>query len=773
MRNMCQPLVLMIALFCNVRVHAQCCDYQLVMHDAYGDGWNGGTLEVIINGALTGTFAAIGQATDQPFTICDGDQLRLVYHAADYENENTYQLYGPAGNVIFADGPTPAIDTVFTGTGNCEAIPVPGSVPCAALPIDTVDCVLADNSGALGTGIDPGCANYLGGDLWFAMPVPPSGNVSVSTSDAGGLTDTGIALWTGTSCIDLTLRGCDDDGGDGYYSQVAAYELPVGETLYIQVFGYGGCTGAFQLCVADLGTVTLESSELPIVMINTQGQDIPYGTKINAVMEIKYNGPGNLTYVTDPANEYGGYIGIGIRGATSAGYPQHPYAIETRTYLGANNDVSILGMPAENDWVLLSNYNDRSLVRNELAYHLAREMGQYAPRTHLCEVLIDSVYKGIYVFGEKIKRDAGRVNIAKLTGTENSGDDVTGGYILSQNLWDPGNSFQSNFSPIDHPGFDVHFVYEYPAIDTITSPQQNYIATYVDSLETALYGADFADPANGYRKYLDVPSFINYFLVNELSRNNDGFKKSVYFHKDKYSNGGKLMAGPIWDFDWAWKNIWGCSIFEATDGSGWAHEINDCPTDNYSCGWYMRLLQDSTFANELRCDYEAYRTNALDTATIFAYIDSIGDRVVNAQARHFQKWPILGVSGPAPEVLAVASTYAAELDTLKSWIAHRLDWLDDHIPGVCINAAVQENVRSNTLTCFPNPSNGRFHFHGRIDGDGPLLLTIHDLAWRELDRVPLPSGQVDLDFALVGSGTYFYTVESHGRVVQRGELIVL
>ena len=85
--------------------------------------------------------------------------------------------------------------------------------------------------------------------------------------------------------------------------------------------------------------------------------------------------------------------------------------------------------------------------------------------------------------------------------------------------------------------------------------------------------------------------------MNEVSRNNDGFKKSVFFHKDKNSNGGKLKAGPVWDFDWAWKNIASCSIFEATDGSGWAHLINDCFTDNYSCGWYVRLLQDSTFNN--------------------------------------------------------------------------------------------------------------------------------------------------------------------------------
>ncbi|MBK9760610.1 MAG: CotH kinase family protein [Flavobacteriales bacterium] len=752
---------------------AQCCDYLLVMHDSYGDDWNGGLLQVNRNGSLIGIFSAIGAGNDTVFTVCNGDQLELVYSAGDYENENTYQLFDPAGNVVFADGPTPNTGIVFTGVGDCDAVAAPGSVPCAAIPIDTVDCLLVDNTTAIGTGIDPGCANYQGSDLWYVMPVPPSGNVSVGTYDAGGLNDTGVALWTGTNCIDLTQRGCDDDGGDVYFSLALAYELPVGEMLYIQVFGYGGGTGAFELCVTDLGTVTLESSELPIVMINTLGQEIVDEPKIDALMEIKYNGPGNLTYVTDPANVYNGVVGIEIRGASSAGYPQRPYGFETRDSLGANLDVSLLGMPAEHDWVLLSNYNDRSLIKNQLAFKVSEGMGQYAPRTHLCEVLVDSVYKGIYVFGEKIKRDAGRVDIAKLTADENSGDDLTGGYIFMQAYWDNNNSFLSNYHPIDHPEFDVYFVYHTPSPDSITDPQRDYIAAFVDSVETALYSTAFADPAIGYRKYMDVKSFIDYFLVNEVSRSNDGFKKSVYFHKDKNSNGGKLKAGPVWDFDWAWKNIASCSIFSATDGSGWAHQINDCFTDNYSCGWYLRLLQDSSFNDELRCSYEEYRTTVLDTAFLFNYIDSIGDRVQNAQARHFQKWPLLGVGGEAPDVGPVATTYAAELDSLKAWITLRLAWLDANIPGTCINTSVEASNAVSTLSCYPNPSSGVFHFQGSIASNGSHVMSIHDLAWRELDRFPLSSGQQNFDYMINGSGTYFFSVQDRsGRTLQLGKLIV-
>jgi CotH kinase protein len=752
-------------------VNAQCCDHVLVMQDTYGDGWNGGTLQISINGTLIGTFAATGFGSTETFNLCTGDAIELLYTPQDWENENSYTLFNPWGMPLFSDGPTPTPGAVFTDVGDCGAVPAPGAAPCTALPIDTADCLIVDNTGAAGTGMNPGCANYQGGDLWYTMPVPQSGNVSVSTFSTGGLNDTGVALWTGIDCFTLVNRACDDDSGTDYFSIASAYELTPGETLFVQVFGYGGAAGTFQLCVADLGSITLETSELPIVLINTTGQPIPLDGKVGARMEIKYNGAGSITSVNDPSNVYSGAIGIGIRGATSSGYPQKPYVLETRDSLGANLDAPILGMPEENDWALLSNFNDRSLVRNELAFHLARSMGQYAPRTHLCEVLLDSAYRGIYVFAEKIKRDGGRVDIAKLTGAENTGDGVTGGYILQQNLWSPDNSFQSNFSPIDHPGFDVHFLYEYPGPDTISDPQQDYIAAFVDSLETALYGTDFTDPQIGYRRYLDVPSFINYFLVNEVARNADGFKKSVFFHKDKNSNGGSLKAGPVWDFDWAWKNIWGCSTSDNTDGSGWTHLVNDCNTDNYSTGWYIRLLQDSAFANELRCTYDNYRQTALSEASISAYIDSVGQRVQNAQARHFQKWPLLGQSGPAPEVLACATTYAAELDTLKAWITERLAWLDVNLPGTCTNVGIAENAE-HLLSCFPNPTTGQVRMQGWSELVSDARIIVQDVAGRVVESVAVRVNATHLDLALPGSGTYLITLRSGEQLMRKGRVVV-
>ncbi|MGB4849468.1 MAG: CotH kinase family protein [Saprospiraceae bacterium] len=741
------------------------------MHDMYGDGWNGGFLEIFKNGESLGHFSATGFASVATISMCENDSLRFEYTQADYENENSYELYSPGWKLILEDGPNPLPGTVFNIAGHCDTIDVQGNHPCTAIPIDTTQCALADNTLSGASGINPYCAEYHDGDMWFIMHSPPSGNVSIAT-DSGSINDTGLAVWRGADCTSLQELGCDDDAGVDSYSFITLYNLAPNQDLYIQVWGYGGARGSFRLCVKDLGVVTLDSSELPIVSINSLGHNIVNDTKVDALMQIRYNGPGTITHVSDTANVYDGNIGIEIRGASSSGYPQTPYGLETRTVDGADNNISLLGMPEESDWVLLSNFNDRSLIRNTLSSKLFEDMGEYAPRMRLCEVLLDSMYKGIYVFGEKIKRDKNRVNIAKLDTSDTSGDNLTGGYILQQNYWNPSTSFQSNYSPIDHPGFDVHFVYEYPKPDVIKDEQKIYIASYVDSLETALYSSDFTDPDIGYRKYLDEKSFINYFLLNELARNNDGFKKSVFFYKDRNSNGGKLKAGPIWDFDWAWKNMYGCDIFSALDGSGWAHHINDCPTDNYSCGWYIRLFEDTTFLNNLKCTYQEYRKTIFDTTYIFNYIDSMGVSVQNAEKRHFKKWPILGISGPAPEVGAVATTYPAELDTLKSWITKRINWLDANMPGLCTTTTVLNPSQSREwLKYSPNPTNGIVHFEGNLKNELPAKFIIYDATGRMITRQMLTSPNVSFDYELTDQGLYFFIISNSTGASQHGKMI--
>ena len=151
-------------------------------------------------------------------------------------------------------------------------------------------------------------------------------------------------------------------------------------------------------------------------------------------------------------------------------------------------------MPAENDWILLANYNDKTFMRNSLAYELSRKMGHYAARTRLVEVIIENYYKnyeGIYLLMEKIKQDKGRVNIAKLTNLDISGDDVTGGYIFKIDYFNQSNSWQSNYRPIDHSEKPVYYVFHDPDVNELFWLQEEYLKTAVNSFESVLYGSNF------------------------------------------------------------------------------------------------------------------------------------------------------------------------------------------------------------------------------------------------------------------------------------------
>ncbi|MFK7757629.1 MAG: CotH kinase family protein, partial [Flavobacteriales bacterium] len=407
-------LILFICLAFPYILAAQCCDYVLIMEDSYGDGWNGAELEVSINGEVVGTYAAEDTGSNALITTCNGDEISLSYSSGDYENENTYVLLASAGVVIFSDGPEPIVGESGPLITDCELEAAPGTTPCSALQLAADDCITADNSAVLGTGFTPNCSEYQGGDIWYSIVVPESGNLVFQTFEDGGINDTGIQLWYGEDCLILEDGPCDDDGGTGYLSFLTASNLVAGETIYVQLWGYGGAAGSFELCVTDPGVIELEESRLPIFIIDTNGEDIPDEPKVDASLQIIYNGPDEINYITDDPTNYNGNIGIEIRGATSAGYPQTPYSFETRDELGENNNVSLVDMPAENDWVLLSNYNDKVLMRNLLASHLSERMGEYAPRVRLCEVIMNGDYQGIYAFGEKIKVDEGRVDIATL-----------------------------------------------------------------------------------------------------------------------------------------------------------------------------------------------------------------------------------------------------------------------------------------------------------------------------------------------------------------------
>ena len=509
--------------------------------------------------------------------------------------------------------------------------------------------------------------------------------------------------------------------------------------------------------------VVFSESRLPIVLINTNNVSIPDEPKIDATMGIIFNGFGNVNHMTDPVNHYSGNIGIEMRGAYSQSLPQKPYAIETRDALNAELDTAILGMPSEHDWILLANYNDKVFMRNKLPYDLFEDMGHYSARSQYCEVVINGNYSGIYLFMEKPKRDKNRISISKLDTNENTGIDLTGGYIIKNDYWDGSNSWLSSFHPIDHPTFDVHLVYEYPQPDVITVQQKTYLQSFIYDFENTLYGANYADTINGYRKYLSITSWLDYLILNELARNNDGFKKSSIFHKDRDKTTGmsKLKAGPVWDFDWAWKNINECSIFSATDGSGWAHHINDCNPDVNSPGWYVRLMQDTLFQNDFRCRWEYLRGTILNDANLSNYIDSVALYLDSAQMRHFEKWGNLGVNTGTPEMEQDPATYAGQITKFKDWLDLRIAWLDANIPGNANGcdgtfATILENDLMEVLI-FPNPASNYLY----IESDKIIdEITLMEINGKEIFSNKYQAGIVQLDITEIPSGIYFCSILS-------------
>jgi hypothetical protein len=476
---------------------------------------------------------------------------------------------------------------------------------------------------------------------------------------------------------------------------------------------------------------------------------------------------GVLNHETDAPNAYNGNIGIELRGNYSASLPQVPYAFELRDTAQNQRDTALLGMPKEHDWCLLATYNDKVFMRNSLAYQLSSAMNHAAPRTRYCELLLNGQYMGIFVLSETIKRGKNRIDIAKNDTTNNTSQGLTGGYIFKNDLYN-NNGWLSNFHPIDVPNYDVHLIYTYPKATTITVPQKNYIADFINNYETVLYSNNFRDPVNGYRKFIDTRSFIDYFIIQELSRNNDGFKKSSYFHKNRDTIDGKLKAGPVWDFDWAWKNINECSQFSATDGSGWSYKVNECGPDAPSNAWNVRLLQDTTYANELHCRWQEVRQNLLDTVFLNHYIDSTSAYLYDAQLRHYLRWQHMGQNTGAPEVTNQPATFTGCITQFKDWIATRITWLDANMPGrPCALVATNKPLLPSEIQVFPNPANDKITIKLAENMLRNVELSLYDITGKLVFYTASPSNEyLTVNVASLPNGCYNLTVKTPENVVK-------
>jgi len=474
--------------------------------------------------------------------------------------------------------------------------------------------------------------------------------------------------------------------------------------------------------------VSFSSSNLPIVIINTNNQTIS-DSKILIGMGIIENGSARNN-ITDTWNNYNNHAMIHIRGSSSRNFEKKSFSIETTDASGAQINGSVLGMPSEHDWDLVPGYQDKSLLRIPLTYDLFRKMGHYSSRYKMVELVLNNEYHGVYVFAEKLKRDSNRIDVSKLDVTDNISPDITGGYIFEIDRSDaagwysflPGNSTNS-----------AHFYYQYvyPKDTDITSAQKNYIQGFMNDFETMMNSGSYADPVNGYPKYIDTQSFIDFFIINELSKNVDAYRLSTYLYKDRITKGGKLHIGPVWDYDLAWHN---CNYGDSYNVAGWEYLVGD--TVNPPPTWWGRFLADSNFVNALNCRWQELRQGILSNNSLYAYIDSSTNVLNEAQQRNFIEWPILGAYiYPNPQN-QLNATYQTEITDLKNWINNRTAWLDANMPGVCRTLGVKENKSGgNILQTYPNPFTDDFTIVFSINENATVKLDVLNIQGEEFTSI--------------------------------------
>ncbi|MFH1194446.1 MAG: CotH kinase family protein [bacterium] len=415
------------------------------------------------------------------------------------------------------------------------------------------------------------------------------------------------------------------------------------------------------------------STNLPIIVINTNGKPIPNEPKLDATMGIIDNGPGIINNITDPFNGYNGKIGIEIRGQSTQQFPKKQYGIETRDDAGSDLAVSLLGLPSESDWVLNANYLDKTFMRNVLAYKLYNDFGRYATRTRFCEVVLNGEYIGLYILQEKIKRDNNRVDISRLDPEDISGDDLTGGYIFRiDKVRNADVYWSSPFAPYEGTNSKINYQYYYPDPDEITTEQKNYIREYVTAFETTMNSPTYNDPFANYLDYIDIDSFVDMYVFNEFTKVTDAYRISTYFYKDR---GGKLVAGPPWDFDIAF----GIANYDnGFDPAGWQVFVKN-GTSCENPFWSGKLFNDSIFKNKFVKRWHEVKNTVFSADTIDKFIDETLQGIDEALTRNFNKWKILGLYVWPNRY--IFKTHAEEINYLKNWIKERTDWMNAELPA--------------------------------------------------------------------------------------------
>jgi len=672
----------------------------------------------------------------------------LVFYAeeaaVDFYGLNTAISYGPYKGGLSGSGERIALKKV--GGSIIDEVTYDDNSPWPTEPdgngpsLELINPALDNSAGtSWGTGqpYTPGAAN----NPIIFVPQPHFSCTSGIFTESFSLTLTKTST---TATIYYTLDGSEPTTSSPAYS----VPIPISGSILVKAAvnepGVGWSqtiAEGYSLINSDLQNFT---SNLPIVIIDTFGAAIsrPEYTLVQATF-IDVDPNTGRAAVTGPA-DHTGMDGIRIRGNSSPYMPKKTYKFETWNNSFQDKDVSLLGLPAESDWALYGPFWDKSLLSNVLAYQWSNEIDRYAPRTRLVEVFLNldggdvrmdnlaSVptysgteiiysrtypygpdfaypgdYVGVYVLMEKLTRDKNRVDIQKLQPYENETPEITGGYLIQHEVRaaeDPAMAFSCNMG---------YWYYEEPGYEEITGPQKSWLAANLNAYKAARDGASFADPNIGYRQYIDVGSFIDHFWLQEMVRNVDAYIVSAFMFKDRL---GKWNMGPVWDFDAAFGYM---NFMGAENPIGWDYSTRggDPVADGFG-----RFRQDPEYELAMWDRWFSLRENVFSNSHILDDIDYYVSYLHEAQARNYQRWPIMGIMIKLEGLgnIYAYPTYQEEVDAVKNFLVTRLNWIDSQF----LNTPVLFNrnggeVDSGFVLTMSLPSGKSGVIYYTLDGSDP------------------------------------------------------
>lgn len=411
-------------------------------------------------------------------------------------------------------------------------------------------------------------------------------------------------------------------------------------------------------------------SGIPVVIMNTVNAEEPYDKEHNIPSYVRIIDTDN-SYVIDTATTR-------LRGNASLNFAKKPYRIKFESKQRP------LDAPAKaKKWTLISNYGDKTLMRNLLAFHISEVIGMpYTPYGRSVDVILNGEYKGCYQLCDQIEVNKNRVNIDEMETSDISGEALTGGYLWEIDAYadQEVSWFNSNHN--------IPVTIKSPDEEDITPEQSKYVADFFNKMEETVYATYFDNKDYGWRSILDAETFLKHFLIGELSGNTDTYW-SVYQYKKRGED--KAYTGPVWDFDIAFDNDYRTyplnnkSEFVCFNGGSTAG----------SMGQFVRrvVLQDAQTIPELREIWAVARCNGIDSASLCMWIDSIAEEIDRSQTFTFMRWDILNRQEHMNPV--ARGSFAAEVAYLKEYISKRVEWMDKRLGYVYTD--VQSPVISSPL----------------------------------------------------------------------------